>query len=403
MAKILLTDDVIATLSVPNNRTHTEFFDTQSPGLFVDVQRSGRMTFRVRRQANGRASVKTLGDPATLPLAEARAAAHQWREKPVSQPEATHQVVGTGGALEGAEKGLSVRDFFTLHYLPYVKSYKRSWGTDECMLRVNIIPRLGDHEMTSIKPPVVAQFVLDMREQGLAPGTCNRALVLLRYGFALAIRWGLYGRSVNPMQEVRNLRDDNKRERFLTDSELQRLLTSVSESDNKSLMSIVLFLIYTGARKREVLNARWEDVDWGNKSWRIPVTKSGKVRHVPLSNGAQALLRSHQAAQNDQLGGNTTPFIFVNPATLAPFVTVYYSWDTARKQAGLPELRMHDLRHSFASFLVNAGRSLYEVQELLGHADIRTTSRYAHLSRERLNAAVEIITPKIVTRQGVLC
>ena len=76
-------------------------------------------------------------------------------------------------------------------------------------------------------------------------------------------------------------------------------------------------------------------------------------------------------------------------------MSVYYSWDTVRKKSGLAGLRMHDLRHSFASFLVNAGRSLYEVQELLGHADIRTTSRYAHLSRERLNAAVEVIAPEV--------
>ena len=72
-------------------------------------------------------------------------------------------------------------------------------------------------------------------------------------------------------------------------------------------------------------------------------------------------------------------------------MSIFYSWDTARKLAGMPELRVHDLRHSFASFLVNAGRSLYEVQELLGHADIRTTSRYAHLSRDRLIAAVEVV------------
>jgi site-specific recombinase XerD len=72
-------------------------------------------------------------------------------------------------------------------------------------------------------------------------------------------------------------------------------------------------------------------------------------------------------------------------------VSFFYSWDAARIRAGLPDLRVHDLRHSFASFLVNAGRSLYEVQELLGHADIRTTSRYAHLSRERLFEAVEMV------------
>jgi len=83
--------------------------------------------------------------------------------------------------------------------------------------------------------------------------------------------------------------------------------------------------------------------------------------------------------------------IFANPKTGEPFVSFFYSWNNVRIRAGLPEFRVHDLRHSFASHLVNAGRSLYEVQELLGHADIKTTSRYAHLSRERLVAAVEVV------------
>ena len=151
-----------------------------------------------------------------------------------------------------------------------------------------------------------------------------------------------------------------------------------------------------------MLDARWDDVNWDSLSWRIPITKSGKVRHIPLSKGAQRLLLERRNAQNTKKvasGDLGTPFIFANPKTLRPFVSVYYSWDTVRKKSGLAGLRMHDLRHSFASFLVNAGRSLYEVQELLGHADIRTTSRYAHLSRERLNAAVEVIAPEVPWRK----
>ena len=140
-----------------------------------------------------------------------------------------------------------------------------------------------------------------------------------------------------------------------------------------------------------MLDARWEDVDWGQKSWRIPKTKSGKIRHVPLSTGALQLLEHLQGLNQALPEAERSNHVFCNPRTGMPFVSFFYSWDTARKQAGLPELRVHDLRHSFASFLVNAGRSLYEVQELLGHADIRTTSRYAHLSRERLREAVESV------------
>ena len=156
------------------------------------------------------------------------------------------------------------------------------------------------------------------------------------------------------------------------------------------LQYIVPFLIYTGARKREALDARWSDIEWRRKSWRIPKTKSGKVRHVPLSTRALEVLT--QVKPVPTLGGpRPAEFIFANPRTGKPFEAIFYSWNTARKMAGMPELRIHDLRHSFASFLVNAGRSLYEVQELLGHADIKTTSRYAHLSRDRLAEAVEAV------------
>ena len=127
------------------------------------------------------------------------------------------------------------------------------------------------------------------------------------------------------------------------------------------------------------------------KLWRIPKTKSGKVRHVPLSKGAWQLL-SALRAEGVPLNG----CVFANPRTGLPFVSIFHSWDAARQRAGLPELRLHDLRHSFASFLVNAGRSLYEVQELLGHADIRTpTHRGTERSQIKCSNAVGNLCQKV--------
>ncbi len=296
-------------------------------------------------------------------------------------------------------QGPKVRDFFVEKYLPYVKSYKRSWGTDKSMILNHLVPKLGELYMGSMSPPDVAVFVELMKSQKYALGTCNRALVLLRYGFELALRWKVAGIEINPVKEIKNLKNDNRIERFLSNDQAANLLTAVKQSESKMLQYIVLFLIYTGARKREVLDAKWEDIDWDKKSWRIPKTKSGKVRHVPLSIGAlDALTTLKSCLLGVGWGVELTPqnfsevqdrFIFMNTRTGKAYISFFYSWDAARIRAGLPELRVHDLRHSFASFLVNAGRSLYEVQELLGHADIRTTSRYAHLSRERLIAAVE--------------
>jgi hypothetical protein len=142
------------------------------------------------------------------------------------------------------------------------------------------------------------------------------------------------------------------------------------------LQYIIPMLILTGARKREVLDARWEDFDFERRLWRIHTTKLGKPRFVPMSDGVINLLES--------VPRHGCEWAFSNPKTLKPYVSIYYSWDTARREAGLEDVRIHDLRHSYASFLVNAGRSLYEVQRLLGHTQIKTTQRYAHLSHDTL-------------------
>lgn len=144
-------------------------------------------------------------------------------------------------------------------------------------------------------------------------------------------------------------------------------------------------LILTGARKREVLDAKWEDFDLVSRAWRIPLSKGGKTRHVPLSDGALQILASVPKVEG-------SPWAFANPDTGKPFVSVFCAWNASRKRAGLADVRMHDLRHSFASFLINNGRTLYEVQKLLGHTQVKTTQRYAHLSKETLMDATNVVS-----------
>lgn len=381
MPKQMLTDLYISEVSCPINKTHVEIFDSELRGFYVDVLASGRKSFRLRYRIKKKLRVVTLGDAQILSTLEARQLAVNLLRQVNLGVDPHAPLITTSSPL--------LKDFFVEKYLPYIKSYKRSWNTDESMIRNHLIPQLGNMEMGSIKPPDIAVFVERMKSEGYASGTCNRALVLLRYGFALAIRWKLSGIDSNPVKEIKNIKDDNKIERYLTEVQTRELLHAIRQSSSEMLQYIVLFLIYTGARKREVLDARWRDVDWAQKSWRIPKTKSGKVRHVPLSTGAMKVLEHLRLKVRK--GFLEDQAIFANPNTGDPFVSFFYSWNNARVRAGLPDFRIHDLRHSFASYLVNAGRSLYEVQELLGHADIKTTSRYAHLSRERLISAVEVV------------
>ena len=157
------------------------------------------------------------------------------------------------------------------------------------------------------------------------------------------------------------------------------------------LRFIIPTLIMTGVRKREALDARWEDFNLINQIWRIPITKSGKARHVPISDGMLQLLAAVRDAQSHWPSVMLPcPWVFANPGTGKPYVSFYCAWNTARSKAELADVRIHDLRHSFASFLINNGRSLYEVQKILGHTQVRTTQRYAHLAQETLLEAVNV-------------
>lgn len=390
MNKQPLTELAIKNLQCPAALLHLEFFDSEITGFYIDVLRSGRKSYRLRYRNNKVLKVVTLGDAQFITLELARVLALDFLHK-VRQGEAATQLQDSSNL-----KALSIESFFNLNYLPFVKSYKRSWATDVSMVKNHIVPKLGSLQMGAIRPPDIAVFLDLMKSEGYALGTCNRALVMLRYGFELALKWEIEGVNSNPLKEIKNLVFDNKIERYLSPDQTEELINSIQESENKELQFIVLFLIYTGARKREVLDAKWIDIDLLRKSWRIPKTKSGKIRHVPLSSGAIDILEKLKFNLKRKFNDQTA--IFANPKTGLPYVSFFYSWDKARTRAGLKDFRIHDLRHSFASCLVNAGRSLYEVQELLGHADIKTTSRYAHLSRERLSEAVNTV-PQIVIIQ----
>jgi integrase len=396
MAVALLNDGVIDSLQCPSTSQHIEVFDTLMKGFYVDVHSNGRMSFRVRYYQDGLKKCITIGNARVLSVDEARAIARDILHKALVGVDPKLSIKAGGiSSIRKTQNLLTISSFFESKYLPFVKAYKRSWKCDVTLINNHINPFLGQLLMVDLTPSDAARLVHAMHAKKYAVGTCNRVLVLLRYAYTLAIRWREPGITYNPVKELPNFKQDNKIERFLSSEEANRLMKCVRLSENTMLPYIVPFLIYTGARKREVLDAKWADIDWQEKSWRIPLTKSGKVRHVPLSEGAMEVLSELRSLYTNssklQKSNSLDAWIFANPKTSKPYVSIFYSWDTARQLANLPDLRIHDLRHSFASFLVNAGRSLYEVQELLGHADIRTTSRYAHLNRERLVGAVACV------------
>lgn len=373
MPQIAFSAPFIKSATCPPGSKKVDYFDSECKGLMLEVRRSGGKTYSLRYQdKRGKTRQFRLADEADVTLTQAKSLADKQR---------TQIVLGQDPSENKAllKQVPTLAAFIHDQYLPFAKSYKRSWATDEGLLRNHVEPLWGKRHLDEITKQDVIKLITHHRETH-APGSCNRLLILLRYVFNLAIRWEVAGVKANPTHGFPLMEENNKKERYLSKDEASILYEALKKSDNQILQFIVPMLILTGARKREVLDAKWEDFDLERQAWRIPISKSGRARHVPLSEGAVTVLKMVPRNQR-------CDWVFANPKTHLPYVSIFCSWNTVRKQVGLSDVRIHDLRHSFASFLVNAGRSLYEVQKILGHTQIKTTQRYAHLSQDSLIAA----------------
>lgn len=355
----------------------------------IEIRATGGKTYYLRyKDRRGLTRQWKIADERDLSLSQVRQVADGLRTK-IALGEDPRE------AKAMAKKVPAFAQFIDEQYLPYIKTYKRSWDSDASLLKNHLLPRFANRYLDTIARQDIVKLHHDRRAAGAAPGSINRLLIMMRYIYNLAIKWEVAGVKSNPCAGVPLLEVNNKMERYLSVEEARRLYESVCQSQNTMLQYIVPMLILTGARKREVLDAKWQDFDVTRRLWRIPMTKSGKARHVPLSDGALSVLSTVPR-------GSSGEWVFANPDTSKPYVSLYYAWNTARKQAGLAEVRMHDLRHSFASLLINSGRSLYEVQHILGHTQVKTTQRYAHLSQDTLLDAANAATRAVGSMMGVI-
>ena len=288
---------------------------------------------------------------------------------------------------------ITLTQFHLDHYLPYIMVAKRSWSTDVSVLKNHILPMLGGYAMLDLKPFVIQEMVQALVKKGLSPSTCNRALIILRFMYNCGLKWEVLPKMENPCKNVKELTLNNKKERFLSGNEISTLKLELAKSKNRFLPYIVQLLILTGCRRGEALNAQIQHFDLGRGDWVVPLPKAGKARHIPLNDLAiQTIRAAIVMKQSYNQVAKESHFLFPNPATGEPFQQIFYSWDKARKAAHIDTVRMHDLRHSFASAMVNSGMTLYDVKEILGHSNIRTTERYAHLSNSRLRQAAGTVS-----------
>jgi len=377
MATLKLTPAFIATgLVCTAGQKKIEYCDTDAPGLYVLVSAAspGRGTYYHRyKDRSGKTAHKKIGKSTDISLADAR--------KESKRLKAEIALGADPAAVAKIQREVpTLADFVKADYLPHAESHKRSWKRDEELFRLRVLPAFGTFKLNQLTRKAVQDFHSSLVSQGLSKATADHHIKVLRRALNLAVLWGFIEK--NPISGIELFNEDNRMENYLSNEELQRLLAVLRDDDNRAVCLIAMFLLSTGCRLNEALQATWRNVDRGQRVWRILAinSKSKRMRSVPLNDSALHVL--------DQLDTEGEfEHLFVNRQTRLPYTTIMKVWERLRMKASLPKLRIHDLRHAYASLLVSSGRTLYEVQQILGHSDPKVTMRYSHLSAKSLQDA----------------
>ena len=376
-------------LIVPPGKQKIEYSVSDEPGLFVECRASAKAipTWYLRlKNAKGTNTYRKLGTVREVSLVQAKRLARQLKVEHANAPKV--EVMP-----ELLKSDMTLDKFVTDYVNPHNKMRKRSHWRD-LQLFTRISAKFGILKLSEIKRHEVQQFHNDLvTVDKLAPATADHHVVYLRRVLSLAVQWEFLEKNV--LANIPLMKVDNKVERYLSEDEVKRLVEVLTTDLAFGASYLLLYLLSTGARLNEAMQAKWDQVDLEKGIWRIPATnsKSKKTRSVPLNDSAIWVLGQLWTKGKHE-------YLFVNEATKKPWVTITRAWYRLRAKAGIENLRVHDLRHSFASFLVNGGRSLYEVQQILGHSDPKVTMRYAHLSTKALQDAAN--TASMIVKKPVL-
>jgi integrase len=280
------------------------------------------------------------------------------------------------------------KKFVQSDYLPYAMIHKRSVAADISKLRTHLLPRFGNQHIDDITLRDIQLCHAQIKGSHCA-ATANRHLSLLSKIFSCAIEWEYLQK--NPCKSIKKFPEHNTHERYLTGEEINKLFAAmemIKGNSNSIAIAALKFLLLTGMRKNEALKGKWTNVDIEQGIWFIPLTKNGKPYRVVLNEQAKSLLLDlKQHSQSE--------FVFPSRDPAKPLCELRRCLNQLVQIAGIAPLRVHDLRHCFASICVQNGVPLLQVKSLLNHSNLSMTQRYAHLSSDDLVAATQVVSDAI--------
>ena len=382
-----ITQRLVKSLKAPKQGNVIEY-DGEIPGFGVRITANGAISFVLNYRIDGRERRYTMGRYPELSADSARAEAKDLRYQ-------IHKGQDPLGQRQELRNEPLVSDLAQQYLEVYAQKNKRpsSIRNDRQMLQGIILPRLKHLRVRAVERRDIERLHGSLKH---IPYRANRVLALLSKMFNLSVAWNW--REDNPARGIERYQED-KREVWLSIRQLRDLEAALAAYPDPEAADALRLLVVTGAREGEVLNAEWSQFDLDRGIWTKPShhTKQKKTEHVPLSRAALSILAAMRRRSK-------ADYLF--PGKRGARVTIRRPWIQVLKLANLaepyelkgkrrriiryrPMLRIHDLRHTFASHLVSSGESLHKVGRLLGHTSPQTTARYAHVDDKALRATAD--------------
>jgi integrase len=367
-----LTEAVVEALPI-DGRDYI-IFDSGAPGFGIRVTPAGKKIFVAQARLNGRPRRVSVGVHPASTVVKARAAARLALEAlragrdPALEREARQRAreAGQTTVAEFAETWL--REHVALKRKPRtLRDYRR-------LFEQRIKPKLGNLIVERVTKQDVLQFHAEL---ATTPVEANRAASAFRAMMSYAEDMGLRPPMSNPARRVALYRE-RARERFLSEDEIGSAAAAIDEAEREGVIGPhaaagLRLALLTGARSGEIAAVEWKHVDWERRLIRLPDSKGNEPRTIHLSEAALEVLKTVP---------RVGPYVIAGAKPNEPYKNLSRAWIVTRKRASLDDVRLHDLRHSYASLAAGRGVSLHIIGKLLGHRVPATTQRYAHLARD---------------------
>ena len=358
-------------------------WDDAISGLGLRINPSGRKSFVLSFRSNGQKRLMTLGQYGPLTLDKARDAALQRKADLIAGKDPLEERIAAGKAQTIAE--------LCRVYMDRYGNRKKSGPDDQRRINQHILPRWGSRKIVGLKRADIAEAHHKIGQE--FPYEANRRLALLRRMLNLARQWGFVDeRWPNPATAI-PMHPEVSRERWVTREELPRLAKAIDEEPNIYARSALWLYLLTGMRKQELLHAKWKDVDWERSELKLEQTKAGRVHYVPLSGPALAILQTVPRQE-------ANPYIFAGAKKGQHLVNINKPWFRVRDRAGVPDVRLHDLRRTVGSWLAQAGNDLHLIGKVLNHSNLSTSAIYARFSQDVVHKAMDEHGERIMAAAG---